>query len=100
MRFIDSNGNFSMVARAGAPLFINMRDPFIETLAAVHLQTRVYPLLKEKIMTPKGLLGRPSSSTKNLGFTQGSIATPPRADSSHGNIRHWRHGSQGESKHP
>ena len=35
MRFIDANGNFSMVTRAGEPLFINMRDPFIETPAAI-----------------------------------------------------------------
>ena len=52
MQFINSNGNFSMVARLGAPLFINMRDPFVETPAPVHLQARVYPLPKEKVMRP------------------------------------------------
>ena len=63
MRLMDSNGNVSMVAKAGAPLYINLRDPFIEAIVPSHLLVQVNALPEEKMMPPSRV-----SSMTSLSF--------------------------------
>ena len=39
--FLDSNMSVSMVAKMGAPLYLNLREPFIEEVVSPHLWVQV-----------------------------------------------------------
>ena len=52
LKFIVSNRNVSTVAKSGAPLYLSLRDPFLEAAVPLHLQVQVNVLPKEKTMHP------------------------------------------------
>ena len=90
LRFIDNNGNVSLVAKSGTPLFLSIRDPFLKAVVPLHLQVQVKALSKEKTMYPNMI-----ARTAFLSFEEFKVYTslandpPQRAYRSPGNICLW-----------
>ena len=77
LRLMDSDSDISMVAKSGTPLYLNLRDPFIEAVIPPHLQVQVSTLPEEKMMLPGKVLRRTLPSFEEFSVHAGFVNDPP-----------------------